>query len=182
MDFGYLTPLIDKVMDDPLLYLGYAVLVYSALYYTRDYVVPLVQFVVEVAIYLGCMHMLVHYLTRLAAWFSVNTSMAMTRPEGVGPERVYWTTPLMRFWERDVYDPAWLLHLEAVAAVLIMVFTLRFRSLDVGGRPPVRFDAEGNRIKLRMPGPGFLSRIKKRVSRKFGVRDTAPHAARLRRK
>lgn len=164
MDFGYLTPLVARAVEEPLLYLGYAVLLSAIIYIARDYVIPIIHFVVENVVYMGVMHTAVHFVTVLAAWFKTNTTMRMTRQEGAGPELVDWTTPLLRFWEQDHYAPRWLLYMEIVFAGAIILLVVRFRSVAVGGKPPVRFDAEGSRIKEKKNGAGLFSRLKRRFS------------------
>lgn len=164
MDFGYLTPLVERAVEEPFLYFGYAVLLSAILYIARDYVLPIINFAVENGIYMVIMHTLVHLVTALAAWFKFNSSMALARQEGVGPEPVDWTTPLLRFWEQDHYDPRWLLYMEIVFAGAIVLLVTRYRSISVGGKPPVRFDAEGNRLKEKKAVPAFFTRIKKRLS------------------
>lgn len=93
---------------------------------TRRYSVPLLVFCIEFFIASLIMHTLVHVNVRVFAWFKNSSSMRMVRD----PEAdVYWTTPFLRFWERDVYDPQWIIWLELVFLAIILFVIYRFRPL-----------------------------------------------------
>lgn len=93
---------------------------------TRRYSVPLIVFLFEFIVAACIMHALVHVNVLIFAWFKNSSSMQMVRdPE----DDVYWTTPMLHFWEWDIYSPQWVIWVEAVFLMAILLLIYRFRPL-----------------------------------------------------
>ena len=133
------------------------VLVVPTLYFTRDFSMPVVQWLLEWVIYATIMHVVVHYFIIFIIWFKMSTTMYFN--EKVDPG---WQTPLAQFWKREDYSPSWLFYMELVFVVLVLLAMFRYRPMKTqkiraarerlktgqvpaslregrsGGRPPVR--------------------------------------------
>lgn len=104
------------------------------IYLTRRWSVPLIQYTLETVIYVVCMHFGVGAVTRVAAWFKDQSSMKrafdIRNIEAPG-----WTTPWLRFWEREAYEPAGLFWFEVAAALFIVFLVWRYRPLRIKRKP-----------------------------------------------
>lgn len=117
---------------------GYAVvtaLVLPIVYFTRKYTLPAIQWAVELVVYMTGLHLLIHYVVALTAWFQFESQMKMLVEEKV---HMGWQTPLLYFWKMELYKPGWLFYLEAVALVLIIAAMFRYRPMKVQKPGPKR--------------------------------------------
>ena len=118
--------IVQHVQEYWIGYTAGAICVVPLLYFTRRYSVPVIQWVVELAIYATIMHVVLHGAIRLGAWFKFESQMKMLVEE---KERVAWQTPLMRFWERESYNPWWIIYCELAFIVCIFVLMIRYRPM-----------------------------------------------------
>jgi len=126
-----LQPLIDHVMSHTVAYgIGTAVTL-LVIFFTRPYSTALIFYAVENAIYIFVMHTLMHVIIRLLAWFSNQTSMKNVFEDNARGD-VFWTTPWLRFWDREVYDPAWIVWLELAFVIIIIGLVHYFRPIQIG--------------------------------------------------
>jgi len=115
-------------------YVAYVVVVICALpvlFFTRKWSVPIILYAIEVAIYLGLMHLAFFLLVRLTRWFKENSSMRALREDGRPVDAPEWGTPLLEFWKREAYDPSWIIWVEVAVAVLIVFLVWRYRPMRV---------------------------------------------------
>ncbi|HNR29326.1 MAG TPA: hypothetical protein PKI11_00420 [Candidatus Hydrogenedentes bacterium] len=151
-----ITPILDHLKEYAVLYALGAVCVIPTLVITRRWSVPLILYAVEIAIYLGLMHVGVGVITRVAAWFKDQSSMkrAFDIREAKAPG---WATPWIEFWDIEQYHPEALLYVEIVVAVIIVFLVWRIRPLRVKRRqaPPSKKAEQYVRSKgAPMPGRG----------------------------
>jgi hypothetical protein len=113
---------------------GYSILVVClipALFFTRKWSLPLILFTIETGIYLCIVHIVTHYIVAMTKWFKINSSMKALREDGTPVDAPTWETPLMEFWMKELYDPKWMVWVEAVLAVVIIFLVFRYRPLKV---------------------------------------------------
>lgn len=103
---------------------------------TRRYSVPLIVFLIEFVVYSTVMHAVVHVGVRIFSWFKNTSSMKMVRDPD---DYVDWQTPLLRFWDMDVYNPGWIIGLEAVFIIIILALMYRFQPLKPQYKHKSRF-------------------------------------------
>jgi hypothetical protein len=114
------------------------------LYFTRKWTLPLILYAVEMCIYFSIMHVIIHAFVGITAWFRTNSSIRALRKDGMPIDAVYWTTPLVRFWDKTVYDPQWLLYVEYGFMVAIVFLVLKYRPMHTQ-KPKPRFGVDGKR-------------------------------------
>lgn len=141
-----LAPVLDHLAEHKTQYIGGAAVGIPLFYFTRKYTVPLILYLLEISVYLSLMHGAVHLLVRVTAWFKVTSSMKALRPDGTPSEQVDWTTPLFSFWERDLYEPNWILYVEACFAALVLVLVFRYRPMSTQHKPKPKYNADGTPI------------------------------------
>jgi len=113
---------------------------------TRKWSVQLLQFLLEVIVYSGIMHLLVAGVVRLIVWFK-GASTGKAGAYGTREPPPAWTTPLVDFWSYELYNPRWILYLE-IAFVLLFVFIVwRYRPMQIQQSRNRKFDHTGKRIK-----------------------------------
>jgi uncharacterized integral membrane protein len=134
----------DHVQANLKAYILGCVLAVPFIYFTRKWTVPLILYTIEISIYLAIMHLVVHVVVGLTAWFKTNSSMRALRPDGVPVDAVYWTTPLVNFWEKKIYDPQWIIYVESGFIVLVIILVLKFRPMHVQ-KPKPRFGVDGSK-------------------------------------
>ena len=132
------------VQDNMQYYIIGAVIALPVLFFSRKWSVPLILYTVEICIYLMIMHTIVHVLVGLTGWFKENSSMRALRPDGRPADAVDWTTPLVKFWEREVYDPKWIVYMEAGLAILVVILVFKFRPMRTQ-KPKPRFAIDGSK-------------------------------------
>ncbi len=121
------------------LYMIVVPIVLTIIILTRRYSVPLLLYAIEFSIYAFIMHIVVHVLVRLTAWFRNNSSMAVLREDGLPADAVFWTTPWLNFWERATYDPGWIIFVELVFLVVILGFMYRYRPMKIQQKRTSRY-------------------------------------------
>lgn len=105
-----------------------AVLVLVALYWCRRYTIPALLLAVEFAVYCAVIHVVLHGVVRVAAWFKYESQMKFLVEE---KEQVPWQTPLTRFWDTKGYDPAWMFYIELALLVGVIILMLRYRPMRI---------------------------------------------------
>lgn len=96
---------------------------------TRRYSVPIIQYVLEVLVYCAGMHILVWAVASGAAAFKRASSFKALAADREAAAT--WTTPILRFWELDKYDPLWLSKLEMVLVAVIIFLVWRLRPMKI---------------------------------------------------
>ena len=145
------TPLIEHVAANPVAYGIGTVVAFVIIYFTRPYSTSIIFYSLEIAIYLFIMHAVIHVLAFLAAGFSNQTTMRNVF-DGEARGTVEWTTPLIRFWERDVYDPTWLLWLEIVFVIVIIGLVRYYRPMKVQTKFKGQMVPEPSKTKTKKKG------------------------------
>lgn len=114
-------------------------------YVTRRYSVPVMLWSVEIIIYAAMFHIVTHGLVGLIRWFKVNSEMEMPQFR-TDPG---WKTPLLQFWQTDVYSPHWIFYVEIVAFLFFTGLVLRMR--------PIRPQKAKPKPPPKRPGQGYRS-------------------------
>ena len=129
-----LTPILDHLKQYAPVYVLAALVIGAFIYFTRRWTVPILLYAIETAIYIGCMHVGVGVVTRVARWFKDQSSMkrAFDTKDFKAPD---WTTPWLEFWNRDGYHPPNLFYVELAFAIIIVFLVWRYRPLRVRRRP-----------------------------------------------
>lgn len=122
-------PLIEHVKENAIAYGIGAVVVLIVIYFTRPYSTAIIFYALEISTYLLIMHAVVHVIVYLLAAFSNATTMRNVF-DGEARGEAVWTTP-WRFWEREVYDPQWIMWAELVVAILIVAIVWYYRPMKV---------------------------------------------------
>ena len=143
--------LVAHLREYCLVYAVGAACVLPIIYLPRRYSVPIIFDTVEIAIYMVIMHVVVWLLVNLARWFRENSSMKALDASGRPLDAPTWDTPLLTFWQRELYDPAWVFWVEVALAALIVLAVWRYRPMRVK-RPRKR-----RAFKNEMPGRGQRS-------------------------
>ena len=113
------------------IYVFAVILLVPILVVFRRWLMPIIQYAVEVAIYLAIVHVVLGGVVRLAGWFKDQSTMKRARGllnENFDPG---WTTPIPKFWEYDSYNPRWLLYMEILLAIGIIILVWRYRPMLV---------------------------------------------------
>ena len=101
------------------------------LFFTRKWSLPLILFTVETVIYLCIVHIVMHYVVAMAAWFKEQSSMKALQEDGKPSDAPTWGTPLTEFWDKVQYDPEFLIWVELGLAIVIVCMVIRYRPLKV---------------------------------------------------
>lgn len=126
------------------------------LYFTRKFSVPILQWCIELLLYFGIFHTIVHYVVSIAVWFNYNSQMKMLEKEKV---QLDWSTPIFVPWRHDLYNPSWLLYFEAVVFVLLIGAMLRYRPMKTQKLLPKRETLrKGSAPSVRPPMAGAPGR------------------------
>jgi len=97
-----------------------------AIYLTRKYSLPVIQWVIEYVIYCGVFHLLLCGVVKMIAWFRFESQMSFRDQDKVA---VTWEIPVRQFWDRSLYDPKWLFWFEIVIFVAFIGLMMRFRPM-----------------------------------------------------
>jgi hypothetical protein len=137
-------PIMPHLKEYAVLYIvGIPVLI-GLIAVTRRYSIPLLIFLLEIIVCGVVMHTLVHVITIIFAWFKNSSSMKMVKtPEDV----VNWTTPLLRFWQAELYNPTWIIWFEVILLVLILLLIYRFRPLKPQYKHKSRYKKHSPNLK-----------------------------------
>ncbi len=136
------------------------------LYLTRRWSGPLVFYTLEIAVYLGFMHLVMWALVGLTRWFAENSSMKALREDGRPIDAPDWGTPLLEFWQQEEYQPGWVFYMEIVAALLIIGLVWRYRPMRVQRRKERRRTAAGNKKTGINKGNAEIPDFAKRYGRR----------------
>ncbi|HEX72429.1 MAG TPA: hypothetical protein ENN65_03840 [Candidatus Hydrogenedentes bacterium] len=149
-----------------LYYIIGAAALLPVLYLTKRWSAPLVFYTLEIAVYLGLMHLVMWGLVGLTRWFAENSSMKALREDGKPIDAPDWGTPLLEFWQQEAYQPGWVYYVEIVAALLIIVLVWRYRPMRVQRRKDRRRAAAGKKktdlSKGNVEIPDFAKRYGRR--------------------
>lgn len=124
----------------------------------RKQMLPVLQWIIEIGIYMVIVHFLLHGVARLAAWFKTESQTYVIEER----QRYAWTTPIRQFWDRSLYNPEWLFWFELVLLAFIMFIVFKYRPMPVqrirpntrpkgrlaaqhAGRPPSRLESGGGK-------------------------------------
>ena len=97
----------------------------------RRWALPLIQYTIELTIYLGLMHCIIHGILLLACWFKDQSTMKRAfdkMDENFDPG---WTTPLTRFWDYTQYAPQWIFFFELVLTGVVIYLMWQYRPLQL---------------------------------------------------
>ncbi len=114
------------------------------IFFTRKWTVPLILYALEICVYFFIMHVLVYVLVGITGWFKNSSSIRALRKDGMPIDAVSWGTPFVRFWDKTLYDPQWLVYMEYVFMVVIVILVLRYRPMRTQ-KPKPRFGVDGKR-------------------------------------
>ncbi|NUM55655.1 MAG: hypothetical protein HUU46_18590 [Candidatus Hydrogenedentes bacterium] len=112
-----------------------AAIVAPLLYFTRRWTWGPIQWVLELIVYFGIFHTILHYVVALTDWFQFESQMKMLVQEKV---RMGYMTPLAAPWEMEAYNPQWLFYLECASVVLIIAAMFRYRPMKTQKPLPKR--------------------------------------------
>lgn len=126
------------------------------LYYTRQYVVPIVFHILEMAVYTFLFHTAVSGVTQFASWYQeeafieTEISRFATRDRVFGLEAAaepvpQYFTPYVEFWNRELYHPDWLYSMELTVVCFIILAVALFRPLSFSAGPGYRPQGKGSR-------------------------------------
>ncbi len=123
----HLEPVFNHIGEHLVFYVIGAIVAAVVIYFTRPYSISYILYGVEGIIYFGLMHAAVHVCVRFAAWFHYETTFRALSD----PVAVHWETPLIRFWEWDLYNPQWLRWVELAFVLIIIGLMRRYRPMRV---------------------------------------------------
>jgi hypothetical protein len=115
----------DHVTQNLKIYVGAFVVLLPFLVIFRRWSIPLVLYAVEWAIYAVIMHVVLHGFLGAASWFKEQSTMANALD--LQKRNPNWTTPLFDVWNREIYNPPWVIYLEIgfVVAILLLMYRIR---------------------------------------------------------
>lgn len=119
---------IAHVQDNAFMYALGALVAIPIIYATRQYSVPILFHTFETIIYMTIFHVVFAGMVRAASWFRNETTMDRAFEETARND-VVWTTPVTRFWDRALYEPANLFYAECVVACVIVFIVVYFRPM-----------------------------------------------------
>ena len=105
------------------------------LYFTRKWTWGPIQWVLELIVYSGIVHTVLHYIVMLTDWFQFESQMKMLVDQKV---RMGYVTPLEAPWQMEAYNPAWIFYIEIAAIILIIAAMFRYRPMKTQKPLPKR--------------------------------------------
>lgn len=121
-------PAIEHIQQNMNAYIGGGVVALIIIVIFRRIMVPVVLKALEVSVYFAAMHLAVSTAIRALNWFQIASSEMANDP---GPG---WTTPRVEFWNKELYNPEWLIYMELGFCAVILVVVYFFRPLYI--KPP----------------------------------------------
>ena len=112
-----------------------AAIVVPFLYFTRRWTWGPIQWALELIVYFGIFHTIMHYVVMLTDWFQFESQMKMLVDQKV---RMGYVTPLEAPWQMEAYNPAWIFYVEIAAIVLIIAMMFRYRPMKTQKPLPKR--------------------------------------------
>ena len=95
----------------------------------------MLQFLLEFVIYSSIVHVVLHVIIRVAAWFQYESQMKFLEKDKVHSG---WITPLVAVWNREAYNPKWVFYLELAMAAIVLFLMIRYRPMAVQKLGPKR--------------------------------------------
>jgi hypothetical protein len=105
-------------------YLVVFIILLPAMYACRKQLWPAILWAIESVIYIGCLHVVIHYLVAILRWFKGEATFHAINEEKVDTG---WNTPLLEFWKQDQYFPQWIYYVEIAFFLAIVVLVVRNR-------------------------------------------------------
>jgi hypothetical protein len=146
-------PIKEHVMANPAIYGVVAALILIIVYFTRPYSTSIIFYTTEICIYLFSMHTVMHVIVYLTAGFSNQTTMRNVF-DGEARDVATWRTPWINFWDRDIYDPQWIMWFEIVLVIIIIGLVRYFRPMKVQTKVKSSTKAEPVKPKSKKKGKG----------------------------
>ena len=122
-------------------YIAYALVaicLFPILYLTRRYSAPIIQYTIEIVLYLLCIHVALWLLVVVTKWFKEQSTMRVLA-DGSPEPPPDWRIPLLEFWDREQFAPAWLFWVEIAAVVIVVGLVWRYRPLRIQKQRKWRF-------------------------------------------
>lgn len=163
-------PVITHLREYQSAYIAGAVCLLPIIFLTRRYSVPLILYTVEIAIYLSLMHLGIWLLVNLTRWFKEQSSMRALQSDGRPVDAPDWQTPLLTFWDRELYQPGWLVWVELVGVAIIVVLVIRYRPLKLQRKRAWHFTDKSEKKKASRPGAGARTAVSARSGGRGGRR------------
>lgn len=118
---------IEHLQDNAVAYVFGLVVVVPIVIFFRRWLVPIFQWMIEIAIYATGLHVAVHFVTALIAWFQrAASSEYLETGEGVD-----WSTPLLQFWDMEAYNPVGIFYFEVAVVIGITILVIKIRPFRV---------------------------------------------------
>ncbi|MBX7257988.1 MAG: hypothetical protein K1Y02_16630 [Candidatus Hydrogenedentes bacterium] len=134
-------------------WMGYTILLVLLLpfvYVFRRVAVPAIQWAIELCVYSTIFHIVMHFLMSVIRWFRVESQMKWRADERVDPG---WQTPLVNFWDTELYKPGWVFYFEVAMVVVFFLLMIRYRPMKTQRPGPKRDTLRKGQVpKLRPPG------------------------------
>ena len=146
-------PLVEHFKEFYVYYLIGAACILPPLIFFRRFTVAAFMYLIELCIYLALMHGVMYGVIAVAAWFKDQSTMKRARGligETFDPG---WTTPILRFWDKEGYEPQWLIYFEIGLAVLILYLMWKFRPPRM--RRPRKWRADWSKTSKPGAKPGI---------------------------
>ena len=118
---------ITHLQDNAILYFFGVLVAVPVLFFFHRWLVPILQWAIEIAIYMVGVHVATHFTTALVAWFRRESSSEYL----AGLESVQWGTPLLKFWDIEAYDPVGIFYFELAVLVGLTILVLKIRPFKV---------------------------------------------------
>jgi hypothetical protein len=138
---------ITHLQDNAVLYFFGAVILVPLFVFFHRWLVPILQWAIEIAVYMTGVHIVTHFSTSLAAWFRRESSSEYL----AGREMVEWGTPLLRFWDIEAYDPVGIFYFEVAALLVLTYIVLKIRPMKVQKPPSAAHKRSQRRSAARDP-------------------------------
>ena len=143
--------LISHIQEWAIAYVCGAVILLPVIFFTRRYSVTAILFAVETVIYFAIAHTLVWCIVAVATWFKNNSTMRALDEEGKMRDVADWSIPYLEFWNKELYNPEWVMYMECVFALMIIAAVIKYRPLKVHNPHKRRYDDAGKLITKGSP-------------------------------
>jgi len=144
--------LLAHIQEHLLEYGAGTAFVLIAVFFTRKWTLPVIQWAIELCAYAAIFHVILHFIVAVAAWFNYESQMKMLKDERVATG---WQTPLFEFWNRELYKPSWVLWFEIAFAIGAFILMVRLRPMRTQKAGPKREALrKGVAPQVRPPGEG----------------------------
>lgn len=120
-------PLVEHFRAFYVYYLIGAICILPPLIFFRRFTVAAIMYAIELAIYLALMHVAMYVFVAVAAWFKDQSTMKRALDLPGNSFNPGWTTPLLRFWDQEGYEPHWMIYVELGFCAVILYLMWKFR-------------------------------------------------------